>query len=172
MKVPFAIYADFESLIRKLNKARELNTKIEKLTKKLNKTKEEVEKHESYTIKLQRHFPISFVIYIKYANWEIKQNLFEYFGLDAPKKLYEKLREDALFIAKEYLDKKIKMKELPVVQNNVTTGKRVTKRLVMPVTVICDASVSLISQAEWRKILPHSRNICGTFEEHLSRLKR
>ena len=70
-----------------------------------------------YTIKLQRHFPISFVYYIIYANGEIKQNLFEYFGLDAPKKLYEKLKEDALFIAKNYLDKKIKMKKLSETQN-------------------------------------------------------
>ena len=116
MKAPFAIYADFESLIKKLNKARELNTKIEKLSKKLNKTREEVEKFESFTIKLQRHYPISFVYYIKYANGEIQQNLFEYFGLDAPKKLYEKLKEDAIFIAKEYLDKKIKMKELSETQ--------------------------------------------------------
>jgi len=55
---------------------RQLNSKIEKLSKKLNKTKEEVEKYESYTLKLQRHFPISFVYYIKYANGEIKQNYF------------------------------------------------------------------------------------------------
>ncbi|MBP1525805.1 MAG: hypothetical protein H9Q67_04825 [Spiroplasma ixodetis] len=128
MKVPFAIYADFESLIKKLNKMKQLSSKVEKLSKKLNKTKEEVEKYESYTIKLQRHFPISFVYYIKYANGEIKQNLFEYsplenqstiysyFGLDAPKKLYEKLRENVLFIAKEYLDKKIKMKQLSETQ--------------------------------------------------------
>ena len=116
MKAPFAIYADFESLIRKLNKMKQLNEKIEKLSKKLNKTKEEVQKYESYTIKLQRHFPISFVYYIKYANGEIQQNLFEYFGLDAPKKLYEKLKEDAIFIAREYLDKKIKMKELSETQ--------------------------------------------------------
>ena len=116
MKAPFVIYADFESLIRKLDQARELNTKIEKLSKKLNKTKEEVEKYESYTIKLQKHFPISFVYNIKYANGEIQQNLFEYFGIDAPKKLYEKLKEDAIFIAKEYLDKKIKMKELSETQ--------------------------------------------------------
>jgi len=116
MKAPFAIYADFESLIRKLNKSRELNEKIEKLSEKLNKTKEDAEKYESYTIKLQRYFPISFVYYIKYANGEIKQNLFEYFGFNAPKKLYEKLREDALYIAKEYLDKKIKMKELSETQ--------------------------------------------------------
>ncbi len=40
----------------------------------------------------------------------------EYFGLDAPKKLYKKLREDTLFIAKEYLDKKIKMKDLSETQ--------------------------------------------------------
>ncbi|MBP1526016.1 MAG: hypothetical protein H9Q67_05945 [Spiroplasma ixodetis] len=110
MKVPFAIYADFESLIRKLNKMKQLNGEIEKLSKKLNKTEEEVEKYESYTIKLQRHFPINFVYYIKYANGEIKQNLFEYFGLDAPKKLYEKFKEDALFIAKNYLDKNVEMK--------------------------------------------------------------
>ena len=47
MKVPFAIYADFESLISKLNKMKQLNSKIEKLSKKLNKTKEEVEEYES-----------------------------------------------------------------------------------------------------------------------------
>ena len=61
MKVPFAIYADFESPIKKPNKMKQLNGKIEKLRKKLNKTKEEVEKYESYTIK---HFPICFVYYI------------------------------------------------------------------------------------------------------------
>ena len=116
MKVPFAIYGDFESLIQKLKKIEEMNRKIEKLAKKLNKTKEDVEKYESYTIKIQKHLPISFVYYIKYANGEVKQNLFEHFGLDAPRKLYEKLRENALFIAQEYLDKKIKMKELSETQ--------------------------------------------------------
>jgi ABC-type Fe3+-citrate transport system substrate-binding protein len=55
VEAPFAIYADSESLIKKLNKLEEMNKKIEKLSKNLNKTKEEVEKYESYTIKLQRH---------------------------------------------------------------------------------------------------------------------
>jgi len=37
--------------------------------------------------------------------------------------LYEKLREDALFIAKEYLDKKIKMKELSETQMEYKNAK-------------------------------------------------
>lgn len=42
--------------------------------------------------------------------------MIEYFGLDAPKKLHEELKENALFITREYLDRKIKMKELPKIQ--------------------------------------------------------
>lgn len=52
-----------------------MNTKIEKLATKLNKMKEDVEKYKSYTIKIQKHLPISFVYYIKYANGKVRQNL-------------------------------------------------------------------------------------------------
>lgn len=62
-----------------------MNRKIERLAKKLNKNQEEVQKYKSYTIKIQIFFSISLVYYTKYANGEIKQNLFEYFGLDAPR---------------------------------------------------------------------------------------
>ncbi len=44
--------------------------------------------------------------------------------MDAPKKLYEKLKEDTLFIAGDYLDTKIKMKELSKTKNVIRYFKK------------------------------------------------
>ena len=204
MKVPFSIEVDFESLIRKLNKIKQLNNKIEELGKKLNKSKEEVEEFESYTIKLQRHLPISFVYHIKYANGEVKPRLFKYspsenqsicsyFGLDAPKKLYEKLREDALFIAKEYLDKKIKMKELterqkmeykcaknchicernlkddpPIIEKSLRIFKR---KIDIISNILLGKNKDLLKKFNEEKIKCDDKDINRFYEEYLIKLK-
>jgi len=59
----------------------------------------------------QKHTPTNFAYYIKYCNGDFKLPV-EYSGQDAPKVFYEKLKEDALYIAKEYCDKIIPMEPL------------------------------------------------------------
>ncbi|XP_065204586.1 uncharacterized protein LOC135834592 [Planococcus citri] len=75
MKIPFTIIADFECILRKLEK-----TKVEE---------------DAKTQKIQEHVPISCVYYILYENGEISENMFEYFGSNTPQVLCEKLSEDA-----------------------------------------------------------------------------
>jgi hypothetical protein len=52
--------------------------------------------------------PISFAYYIKYCNGDFKPPV-EYFGTDAAKVFYEKIKEDALYIAREYYDNIVSM---------------------------------------------------------------
>jgi len=85
MKVPFVIYADFESFVKQI--------------------KEKI----CYTIKIQKHEPISFVYIIVYTNGDFGKNIFEYFGEDASKVIYEKFKEEAIYIASSYLDNVKKM---------------------------------------------------------------
>ncbi|CAI6373610.1 unnamed protein product [Macrosiphum euphorbiae] len=94
MKVPFVIYADFESVIKQINER----------------------KKNCSTVKIQKHIAISFVYIIVYANGDFERKTFEYFGEDAPKVLYKKLREDAIYIAENYLDNVKKMNELTEIQ--------------------------------------------------------
>ncbi|CAI6350288.1 unnamed protein product [Macrosiphum euphorbiae] len=94
MKVPFVIYADFESVIEQINER----------------------KKNCSTVKIQKHIAISFVYIIVYANGDFERKTFEYFGEDAPKVLYKKLREDAIYIAENYLDNVKKMNELTEIQ--------------------------------------------------------
>ncbi|XP_065211441.1 uncharacterized protein LOC135839374 [Planococcus citri] len=96
MKIPFTIIADFECILRKLEK-----------------TKEE---EEAKTQKIQEHIPISCVYYILYENGEISENMFEYFGSNTPQVLCEKLSEDAVRIANEYIYNCKKMKKLTNIQ--------------------------------------------------------
>lgn len=96
VKVPFVIYADFESVLKELEN--EKQTDNPDCGKK--------------SIKFQEHIPSNFVYYIKYANGEIKQNIIEYNGLDAATVIYNKLRGEAMDIAQKYLDKIIPIKDL------------------------------------------------------------
>lgn len=98
MKVPFVIYADFESIITQIN------------------NKKEKEKYN--TIKIQKHIAISFVYFIVYINsdnnW--KQCSLEYFGEDSPEIIYKYLKQDAILASKKYLNKIKKIKDLSEIQ--------------------------------------------------------
>jgi NAD-dependent SIR2 family protein deacetylase len=52
-----------------------------------------------YTNSYQKHIPNGFAYHIEYCNDDYKPPV-EYFGTDAPKVFYERLKEDALRIAK------------------------------------------------------------------------
>ncbi|XP_050060033.1 uncharacterized protein LOC126551227 [Aphis gossypii] len=96
MKVPFVIYADFESIIAQIN----------------------YKKEKYSTIKIQKHIAISFVYFIVYVNsdndW--KQCSLEYFGEDSPEIIYKYLKQDAILASKKYLNKIKKIKELNEIQ--------------------------------------------------------
>ena len=64
-----------------------------------------------YTNAYQKHIPTNFAYYIKCSNGTFKPPV-EYSGHDAPKVFYEKLKEDAFYIAKEYYDKSVPMESL------------------------------------------------------------
>ena len=65
----------------------------------------------SYTNAYQKHVPINFAYYIKYCKGDFKPPV-EYFGVDAARIFYEKLKQDALYIAREFYDKAIPIKPL------------------------------------------------------------
>ena len=63
------------------------------------------------------------------SNGEIPKNLFEYFELDVPKVLYEYfqyvVKKDAQFIAREYLDKVLKLNETQKVKKREYVGTEI-----------------------------------------------
>ncbi|VVC42980.1 Ribonuclease H-like domain [Cinara cedri] len=59
----------------------------------------------SHTKTYQNHLPVSFCYNVKYSNTS-KSNLVTYSGEDAAKVFYEKIKEETLYIAKNYLDVK------------------------------------------------------------------
>ena len=65
----------------------------------------------SYTNAYQKNVPNNFAYYIKYCNGDFKPPV-EYFGMDAARVFYEKLKKDALYIAREFYDKTVPMKPL------------------------------------------------------------
>lgn len=87
LKIPFAIYADFECKLQKIHSCQP-NDK------------------SSYTNSYQKHIPTNFVYYVKYANGSYKDPV-EYSGPDAPKIFYQYISEEAADIAKNYYDKYI-----------------------------------------------------------------
>lgn len=78
LRVPFVIYADFECLLRKTDTCKPDPSK-------------------SYTTAYQKHEPISFSYYVKYANGSYKPPV-TYVGLDAPKVFMEMLTEETIAI--------------------------------------------------------------------------
>jgi hypothetical protein len=91
LKVPVAIYADFECILEKIENCQPCD-KI------------------SYINPYQKHTPISFVFYIKYSDGSVKKSE-EYFGLDAPRVFVQKIKEKAL-IVQNYLDVKVPINKL------------------------------------------------------------
>jgi hypothetical protein len=87
LKVPFVIYADFESMFQKLDKCQPSD-------------------ESSCTNAYQKHTPISFANYIKYCNKDYKPPI-KYFGTGAVKVFYEKLKRNTLYIARNYYDKNV-----------------------------------------------------------------
>jgi hypothetical protein len=65
----------------------------------------------SYINPHQKHGPINFAYYIKYCNGNFQPPR-NYFGTDAAKVFYKKLKEDALYIARKYYDKIVPVKPL------------------------------------------------------------
>ncbi|VVC27531.1 Ribonuclease H-like domain, partial [Cinara cedri] len=92
-KVPFVIYADFESMLPKIDTCQPCDI-------------------ASYTKKYQKHLPVSFCFNVKYSNIS-KNNLVTYTGEDAAKVFYEKINDAAIYIAKNYLDFKELSKHFP-----------------------------------------------------------
>jgi hypothetical protein len=85
LKVPFAIYSDFESMLQKIDTCQPSD-------------------ETSYTNAHQEHIPINFAYHIKYSNDDFQPPR-EYSGLDADEVFYKNLKEDALHIAREFYDK-------------------------------------------------------------------
>lgn len=90
LKVPFVVYADFESLLRKVNTCQPPERDLDGNEK-------------PYTNQYQKHEPTSFCYYIKYQNEDYKPPV-EYFGDDAAKVFYESLRKEAFKISRTYED--------------------------------------------------------------------
>jgi hypothetical protein len=62
----------------------------------------------------QKHVPINSAYHFKYSNEDFQPPR-EYSGLDAARVFYEKLKEDALHIAREYYDKIVPL--IPLTEN-------------------------------------------------------
>jgi hypothetical protein len=92
LKIPVAIYADYEVMLKKIENCQPCN-----------KT--------SYINPYQKYTPISIVFYIKYSDGSFNKSE-EYFGLDAPKVFVQKIKEKALNIAQNYFDVKVPMNML------------------------------------------------------------
>ena len=92
LKVPFAVYADFECMLQKTETCQPSN-------------------EASYTNAYQKHTLVSFAYYIKYANGDFKAPV-EYSGMDVAAVFYERLKEDCLFIGKNFHDKVVPIKPL------------------------------------------------------------
>ena len=105
-KVPFIIYADFESLIKSIESS---NPNPE----------------SSYTNKYQKHEPISFSYYIKCLDDNVfKPRLISYTGEDAAQKFVKMLEEDIKIIAnisekKMIFGEKEKKKKKKKKKNNI-----------------------------------------------------
>jgi len=85
LKIPFVTYTDFECMLQNIHTC-------------------QPSYETAYTNAYEKHTPTNFAYYIKYCNGDFKTPV-EYSGPDAPKVFYEKLKEDALYIAKKNMIK-------------------------------------------------------------------
>jgi len=109
LKVPFVAYVDFECMLQKIQTYQPSDER-------------------PYTNAYQRHTPNNFAYYIKYCNEDYKPHV-EYSEMDAAKVFYEKIKEDALYIAKEYYDKAKQLAEKKRLNLKPATS---AKDLLMP----------------------------------------
>ena len=72
LKAPFAIYADFECMLQKIQTCQPSD-------------------ETSYTNAYQKHTPNNFACYVKFSSGDYKPPV-EYSGKDAPKVFYQKLK--------------------------------------------------------------------------------
>ena len=84
LKVPFTVYDDFECMLQKIQ---------------ICQPSDEIFYSNAY----QKDAPNNFAYYVKYCSEDYKPPE-EYPGMAAPKIFYEKLKKDALQIAKEYYE--------------------------------------------------------------------
>jgi hypothetical protein len=125
LKVPFKVYADFECMLQKVQTCQPSD-------------------ETSYTNAYQKHVPNNFVYHIKYTNNDYKPPVV-YSGVDAPKVFYEKLKEDALHIAKKYYDK--------VVPMNPLTEQEKKEFKTQKNCHICEKSLNLLPPILVKKLL-------------------
>lgn len=84
LKVPFCIYADFESLLKPVHH-------------------NEPKNNQSFTVKTYEHDPYSFAYYIKCSFDDSNSKLVTYRGLDAPEKFIEMLERDVQSLYDQHL---------------------------------------------------------------------
>ena len=101
LKVSFVIYADFECMLQKIQTCQPCD-------------------ETSYTNAYQKHVPNNFVYHVKCSNENYKPPV-EYSREDAPEVFYQKLKEEALYIAEEYYDKVVPM--IPLTEEEKTEFK-------------------------------------------------
>jgi glucose-6-phosphate 1-dehydrogenase len=101
LKVPFVTYADFECMLQKIQTCQPSD-------------------ETSYTNPFQKHNPNNFAYYIKYCKGDFKPPV-EYSGMDAANVFYKKIKDDVLYIAKEYYEKIIPMN--PLAESEMKTHK-------------------------------------------------
>ena len=100
LKVPFVVYADFETILEPFNDVE----------------KNELEPESSYTIKTHKHIPYSFAYYIK-CDFDDTKSVFKTFrGQDAHKVFVEWIESDCKSIYNQFLGKVIPMTPLTVEQ--------------------------------------------------------
>ena len=104
----------------------------------------------SYTNAYQKHTPNDFANYVKYCNNDYKTPV-EYSGTDAAKVFYEKLKEDVLYIAREYYDKIVPMK--PLTEQEKITFKSLKE------CHICERSLDTLPAILVNKILSTKKPI-------------
>jgi hypothetical protein len=92
LRVPFAIYADFECMLQKIQTCQPSD-------------------ECSYTNTYQKHAPSGFVFYAKYSNGDFSPPV-EYYGPDAAKIFYEKIKELGLHISEDYYTKVVPMQPM------------------------------------------------------------
>ena len=92
LKIPFVLYADFECMLQKIHMCQPSD-------------------ETSYTKPYQKHVPTNFVYYIKYSNDNFQPPV-TYSGANADRVFYERLKEDVLYIAREYYDNVTPMSSL------------------------------------------------------------
>ena len=94
LKVPFVVYADFECMLKKIDKCQPSDD-------------------VSYAKPFQKHVPTNFSYYVKYTNGNIQPPV-TYSGADTDKVFYHQLKEDVLYISRNFYDRVVPIIPLTV----------------------------------------------------------